>query len=224
MDPADVTELEHLAILAELARPIAHETNNFLNTLLLQLAISEKAIPEPYRGDWRNIRSEGKKLADLLQQWQRYRKPSEQAPGRIDLNQVMQDAVAAQREGRATIRVFAPLREPAWIRGFMPEVSCLCSMLLHVAVDGEANGSAGIEIRLERVQQRILLRLVDAKAANPAPLRWFDFEDVASSQRHSAYLPALCCRSLVDRLGGSIRIEKDGKDQMVLVVDLPFAV
>jgi signal transduction histidine kinase len=225
MDPADIKVLEDMAFLAELARPLAHETNNFLNNLLLQLAISEKAIPEPYRSDWRNIRSEGEKLADLLQQWQRQRKHSERGPGRIDLNQVMQDAVAAQRtEAQTTKLVFAPLRESAWIRGFMPAVSCLCSLLVRVAVeDSEANGAAGIEFRLERIQQRILFRLVDAEATSPELSRWSDFEDVASSQRRAVSLPALCCRSLVDHLGGSIRIEKDGRGRMVLVVDLPLA-
>ena len=226
MQPANVNDLEQMAFLAELARPVAHETNNFLNNLLLQLAISEKTIPEPYRSDWRNIRREGKKLADLLQQWQRHRKLAGAAPGKIDLNQIMEEAVAAQRaEARAIQLVLTTAREPSWIRAFLTDVRCLCFLLTRYALEGsEGSAAGGVEIRMERTQQRILLRMFDTESSSPELLRWFDFEDVAPTERHTLSLPALCCRSLVERLGGSIRIEKDGKARMVLLVDLPLAV
>src|SRR5205807_410714 len=105
--------------------------------------------------------------------------------------------------------------EPAWIRGYPTEVRCLCFFLVRQPLKGgQGDAVAGMEIRLERSQQRILLRLFGAEPASPEQQRWFDFEEVASTERHTLSLPALCCRSLVERLGGSIRIEKDGRDRM----------
>src|ERR1700722_17728386 len=93
MDPSDVKDLKHLAMLGELARPLTHECNNFLNNLLLQLALSEKSFPEPLQQEWANIRREGRKLAGLLQQWQRHRQPCPEGPTKFNLNEVIQEIV-----------------------------------------------------------------------------------------------------------------------------------
>lgn len=221
MNASDLKELEQLALLAELARPIAHETNNFLNNLLLQLAISEKSFPEPIRADWHSIRREGRKLADLLQQWQRQRKPGAEEPGPIDLNKVMHEMVHALRpEAGAIVVVFKPAAEAVRVAGFAGDVQRLFLLLLRFALAG-STGPA-IEVRLEKCHARVILRILDAHSSD-ANIRWSDFEDIAPTERSTLSLPALACRALVERLGGRVGIEKDAAGRLSLAIDLPLA-
>src|SRR3989442_9789693 len=94
-------ELEHAAILAELARPLVHECNNFLNTLLLQIALIHAELAEHLRGDLVRIRNQAKVLANLLLEWQRFRKPEEE-PLKADLNLQVQEAASEfQQKGES---------------------------------------------------------------------------------------------------------------------------
>ena len=221
MNALDLKDLEQLALLAELARPIAHETNNFLNNLLLQLAISENSFPEPIRSDWRSIRREGRKLADLLQQWQRQRRPSAEEPGTIDVNKVMQEMVQTLRSEAGAIEiVFAPASDALWVAGLTGDVQRLCFLLLRYTLEG-CTGPA-IEIRLEKSQKRMILRILDVHARAPDG-QWSDFNDIAPTDRPTLSLAALTCRSLVERLGGRIGIENDVKGRFSLAIDLPLA-
>lgn len=223
MDTAELNDLKQLAMLAELARPLSHECNNFLNNLLLQLAISEKSFPESSRAEWANLRTEGKKLANLFQQWQRQRKQSCSEPATIELNQLIHEIVAELRSASATLRVY-PSDEPLCLTGFRVEVHCLVTLLLRYAMgplqgDGD---SPAIDIRLEKTRDRIELRLLVIGTAD-AQHQWADFDDLASSERKTLSLCALTCKSLVDRLEGSIRITRDANGRKMLTVDLPLA-
>src|SRR4051794_40549240 len=90
MAASDHKKLEESALLAELARPLVHECNNFLNTLFLQMTIMDKDLPEHLRADWGSIRREGKKLVHLIREWQSHRRPILES-GKTELNQLLQD-------------------------------------------------------------------------------------------------------------------------------------
>ena len=222
----DFKELEQLALLAELARPLAHECNNFLNNLMLQLALSEKAFPESCRAEWANIRREGKKLASLFQQWQRQRKQSPEDPQRIDLNELVHDTVEELRsELPALVFHVRPAGLPLWLSGYAGEAHSLISLLLRYAVAALQRTGAenpAIEIQLATNRDRILLRLFEAGVSD-AKLQWADFDDLASSERATLSLHALTCKSLVERLEGNIRIEPGADPRRILAVDLPLA-
>ena len=199
---------------------LAHEANNFLNNLLLQLAISEKSFPESVRGDWRSIRREGRKLADLLQQWQRQRRPAADEAGTIDVNKVVQEIAQALRPEAGVTLVFKPAPQALWVAGFTGDVQRLCVLLLQYALEGSA--AAVVEARLERSEEEMILRVLDAQSPD-ANLRWSDFEDAAPTERNTLSLPVLACKSLAERLGGRIGTEKDGQDRLSLVLSLPLA-
>src|ERR1017187_1272415 len=161
MNLADFNDLKQLAMQAELARPLAHECNNFLNNLLLQLAISEKSFPESSRAEWANLRREGKKLASLFQQWQRLRKQSSEGPTKIELNQLVQETIADLRAESSAIQLLLrPAAEPLWLLGFAGEVQRLVSLLLRHAIGVlESSGVPALEMELGKSQDRIVLRL-----------------------------------------------------------------
>src|SRR5437016_3011014 len=87
-------ELEQSALLGELARALTHEWNNFLNTLVLQIAVVERELPEPLRNELANIQQEAKGLAELIRQWQSYRPPHATFSGTTAIDHVLRETVA----------------------------------------------------------------------------------------------------------------------------------
>ena len=85
-------ELEQMAMMGELARPLVHECNNFLNNWLLQVALFQAELPDNLRVRCETLRRESWMLAELLRQWQRFRNAAEQAE-KADLNMQLQEAI-----------------------------------------------------------------------------------------------------------------------------------
>jgi hypothetical protein len=226
MNPLDLKDLEQLALLAELGRPLAHECNNFLNNLLLQLAISEKTLPEPFRAEWAHLRREAKKLANLLQQWQRHRQPSVERQRNIELNQLVHETVEALGPEAGSIQLIVRQNaEPLWLTGFSGEARRLCFLVLRHAIAALVEGGGanhGIEIQLESNSARIILRFLHVGPAD-SNLRWTDFDETSTSDRGVLSLPALACKSLVERLEGRVHIENGPSGHRALAFDFPLA-
>lgn len=223
MTPAYLKELEDRAILAELARPLVHEVNNFLNNLLLQLAISAQASSEPLSTEWRNIRNEGKRLAGLLREWQRHRRSSANGTIEVDLNQIMLATVAELRSEAGEIGfVLQSAAEALMVRAFEGQVQCLCSLVLRhaiTAVSSNPVAETAIEIQLERNRERTVLRLFET--GRGAEAAWEAFAD--SGAGPGVCLTALACKSLVEQLHATIHVETLPAGRSALVIEFPLA-
>jgi signal transduction histidine kinase len=226
MNPTASNDLTQLALLAELARPLAHECNNFLNNLLLQLAITDKFLPDPTRADWANVRREAKKLAHLFQQWQRQRKHDAGDLDRVELNQLIQEGAESIHSELAGAQIqVCTAGEPLWLMGSAGEMQRLMSLLLHYAVAAIQSGgidSPTLEVHLANDRDRILVQMRSSEVPD-LNSRWSDFDERASFERHTLSLAALACKSLAEHFGGTIRIERNAEDGTSLVVDLPRA-
>ena len=62
MSNSELDDTEQSAFLAELAGPLVHESNNFLNNLFLHMALFQEHLPDQRRADCDNVRKEGKQL------------------------------------------------------------------------------------------------------------------------------------------------------------------
>src|SRR5262249_5805243 len=80
---------ENLALGAELARQLCHDFRNFIYNLTLQLEIQEASATALAPKDWESIKREGKKIANWLQEWDRFRRQSPVEDPPIDLNRVV---------------------------------------------------------------------------------------------------------------------------------------
>jgi signal transduction histidine kinase len=89
-----LSELSWSADVGALAGPITHEFNNFLNVILLQVAVLEQELPEYRRRESTVIRQQGKSVAELIRQWQQYRQ-RQPVLQPVDLNRVARQAVEA---------------------------------------------------------------------------------------------------------------------------------
>lgn len=224
MNPSELKELTQLAMLAELARPLTHECNNFLNNLLLQLAITEKSFPESSRTEWANIRREGKKLASLFQQWQRHRKQPAEAAANVELIHLVQQTIEDLRSDTQAVQfVVHPGDTPSVMTGCAAEVQRLCYLLFSYVVANVQNSGVDnplVEIRIGKSENQITLRFLDVGPVD-ANLRWSDFNDLPNSDRVSLSLPALACKSIVDRLNGGVRVETVSNGRIALAIHFP---
>jgi signal transduction histidine kinase len=225
MKSLEYKELEQLALAAELARPLVHECNNFLNNLLLQLAISENDFPEAVRADWKRIRQDGRELAHLLKEWQRQRKSSPGCAEKTELNSIMQelqeDLSTEESPVHLTVRL-AP--EPLWLSIFAGEIRRVCRLLVRYAIsvfESGGNSRRALVIQSRKMGNKIMLQIHDPRAATSA-LNWAEFE-MATGRTTLLFLIAATCKGLIERHGGSIHVEKPSDGCFVLVLNFPSA-
>jgi hypothetical protein len=220
MKTPEYQELEELALLAELARPLVHECNNFLNNLLLQMVLSENDFPEPVRADWQRIHQDGRGLARLLHEWQRQRRPSDERKGKTELNAVIQEVVEEFNANDVAPRLQVRL-EPQALLVLGAEVEwrrLFCLVFRHAVHAWKSEQASGtLEIQTERTNNRAIIRVSAGK------LEWADFADTAQARPDILFLMAAACKSLVERLSGSIRIEKSADGASGLVMELKLA-
>jgi signal transduction histidine kinase len=127
------------ADVGEVAIPIAHEFNNFLNGLLLHMAVLKLQLPHEALDGLVEVRRQTVAAAALMQQFQRYR--SRQASPRlaVDLNRAVFDALESLRGEISVEAQVNPTRE----RGEIPR-----SRVGFTLPYGKADGSAPIPIRV----------------------------------------------------------------------------
>lgn len=226
MKATEAQETEELALLAELARPVVHECNNFLNNLLLQLAISENDLPDAHRADWQRVRNAGKNLGRLLQEWQRQRISFADGPARTPVQPLVQEIVEAARlEDDSVLFSLHMPAEPLWLASPRAEAKRLCWILLRYAtaeLQAFAKEAPALEIQVDRIEGGISFHVQEIGPA-PATLFWRDFDGDIKNGADECNLLAAACRSMTERLGGSIRIDKSSADRPVLLLKLPAA-
>lgn len=131
-----VTEWEQAAYLGELARPLLHEINNYLNTLQLQIVALQSDLPAEARAELESVRRQNKAVAALIQQWQRT--PRRDIPSRpLELPALVNDLVRLhnwQVEGAEAVLELA-LAPTAVVLGRAAEVQLLLTFLLSAVVE-----------------------------------------------------------------------------------------
>ena len=86
------SEIEHLALTAELARQVGHDFGNFIYSVFLQIEIAETAgNASP---GWSRIKEDGKAMSRLLQELQRFRDRVVPHEAQIDLNELVRQVVS----------------------------------------------------------------------------------------------------------------------------------
>jgi signal transduction histidine kinase len=235
-----------LANVAELAGPVAHEVNNFLNALLLQLAVLEQLGPENLRSDLVEIRRQGKALATIVQQWQQYRRRQQAALRPTDLNRILAQALAvcmsdatpgapapwAVPQGDSTPAssppdgvvpvhlVLAPELPP--ILAPSGDLKRLCAFLLANAAAAAGSQAGRITARTEAVKDLVRLRLEDTGPAVPPEALPHFFEPGPAPRPGTNSLELAACGGIVRRLQGRIRAENQPVG-LAVIVELPAA-
>ncbi len=231
------------ANLGALAGPITHEFNNFLNVVLLQVAVLEQELPEKRRGEFAVIRQQGKNVAELVRHWQQYRYRQQPALQPVDLNGVVRQVVeslAAEPHAFGEPRVAlappagqdAPAGADILIRTELaeglPPVSAteadlrrLVRFLVGNAAAAVTNLPGHVLVRTQADADKVVLRVEDdGPTVDPEQLSQV-FEPLGTVREGPNRLEMAACKTLAHRrLQGSIHAETRPEGGLAVVLAL----
>jgi signal transduction histidine kinase len=229
-----------LADLGELARPVAHECNNFLNALLLQLTVLEMELPEKYRKDLKELRRQGTAMTALIRQYQGYQRgPAE--PASANLNEAIEQAVEAVRRRRPApgerLPVLLPQGQAPGPEGIavelhlmsglpqvpvsLAELRRLCRFLLQNAAAVVSPPTGLVTVRTETAEDHVLARFEDNGPSIPEDrlARPFDVNVPAREETNALELAA--CHSIARRLRGRLAADNRPDGGVTILLELP---
>lgn len=233
----DLAVQTRLAHLGELAGPLAHEFNNILHVLLLQLAVLEHEVAEEVRAEVTEIRRQGMQVSNLVKQFQQYRKRQQPLAPLTDLNRVVQDTVPLVSElsgltgGEWYIRVDSAASVPGRlelspdlpaVRGFPSDLRRLCSFLLTNAAAATVWKGGAVTLRTAEAAGKIRLTVEDTGPGIEAERLPQLFEASGPGRPGVNSLELAACKSLVRRLQGTIEGADCPGGGMAIHVDLPI--
>jgi hypothetical protein len=221
-----------MALVGDVSGSLAHECNNFLNMLLLQVAVLELELPQNRRSSVEEIRRQGNAFKTLVHYFQSYRQQFQPKARQVDLNHVVQEAIEDMsrppfaRLGRAPNRPsegplssanpalpsFDPSPEVPPLRTSESDLKRLVLLLLITLAGG--SDSSGLAIRTEAVDGKVLLRVDIPRARDQVP-------PAGNNSARTGSLEWAACQSLARRLQGKIHTEDRESDRQVVVVELP---
>ncbi|MFO0841809.1 MAG: HAMP domain-containing sensor histidine kinase [Gemmataceae bacterium] len=203
--------LEHLASVGELAGVLAHEFSDFLNMLLLHVAVLEYRLPESERADLAELRRHGNRASELVNQFQQYRRAQPPGDSRVDLEEVARDAVARlvremdETTNGVRVRLEGAGTAPP-VRGAAADVRRLTRFLVANAVRATARDGGEVVVAVEGQGEAVRLRVDDGgPAATESQLG--QLFSPASKREGVEPLEMAACRSLARRLRGRLSAE-----------------
>jgi signal transduction histidine kinase len=223
-------ELSHQASLAdagELARPVMHGFNNYLNVVSLHLAVLEPRIPADLEPELAEIRKQGAEIAALVKHFQQYRQSPPPGLRLVDLNQLVRDTVDklnhAQTDPGYWPRInliLAPGLAP--VPGFAPDLKRLITFLIKNAVSAALAGNGILSVRTEQAGEHVILRVEDTgPMVAPESLAQL-FEPGLVERAGKSNLELAACKTLVRRLHGSIQGVARPEGGLAIIVELPL--
>jgi signal transduction histidine kinase len=207
-------ELEQAALLGDLARPLVHECNNFLNNLLLQIALIEEEAPEPLRTQLAGISKEGRDLAKILEEWQRFCPGVAARAEKASIHKLLQDAISdlCQEPSSSAESIELVLGPELEVQTQSVEVKRLLFYLLKYVITHRGPGTVMIQTR--RAEGKFRLEI-------SAPgMAWSDCFKPGDLPAGSPNLVRLACKALAHRLQASLVVQ-DLAEESVLVIELP---
>jgi two-component system C4-dicarboxylate transport sensor histidine kinase DctB len=226
--PTDSTWLSNFA---DLAYGVAHEFNNVLNNILLQLAVWElkeqaNGVTHPEMAAVRQMTSQAAGMVRQLQQLSRKQQPPFQP---LDLNELICEVLAPVCQdggsrpagaGLPAVRLaLVPDLPP--VQGNVPDLKRLVRLLLEYAA--AASGSAVITVRTDHSAGRLRLRVEDSgPQVVPAALAHL-FEPFSAGRGESDGWRLAVCKAVTRRLRGNLQGANRPEGGMAFTVDLPPA-
>jgi signal transduction histidine kinase len=219
----ELAEQTCMALLGDLSGSLAHECNNFLNVLMLQVAVLELELPPEMRSHLQEVRRQGTAFKNLVHHFQSYRQQIQSEPRHLDLNQVVKDALDDLR--RLPLAAPRPPSSRSEAPGleFLPAAErlplCLLEsdlkrliLLLVTSLRG-GKESPGLVLRTEAAAGKACLRIEANRAS----------QDADNLSARLGTLEWAACQSLARRLQGRLVAPEHETGPSTLVVEFPAA-
>jgi signal transduction histidine kinase len=243
-------ELERQSSLAstgELAGPLTHEFNNFLNIVLLHVALLETEIPEKLLPDLMELRRQGAGMTSLVKQFQQYRRRLQAAQEQVDINSVVREAIQSltrphsepsqglmiklppsssiertglDRPASVPLNLALAPEQPS-ILGSAADLRRLCTFLLINAAAAAGPVGGSVALRTESSDSQVFLHVEDTGPSVSPELLFQLLEPTTAGRPGTNSLELAACEALVRRLHGRIRCENRVEGGLVVIVELP---
>jgi signal transduction histidine kinase len=233
--------------LGELAGPLAHEINNFLNNTLLYAALLEMEIPESLRPDLSDLQRRCRNMAALVKHWQQYRQRRHADEQPLTLNELIRMVMsqlgtpAAQNPNLFELGwtalglqgVVPPAERPVVVAhlelaahvpttsGVLPDGKLLLRLLIRNAVRALVGKAGMIHLRTQHQGEKVCLEVEDSGPDMDPELLPYLFDPGEQVRPGTDRLELAVCKSIVRRWWGSIAAHNRPGGGVCVTVELP---
>lgn len=222
-NPSDLPkDRREFAAPDDLLRIVAHEFNNVLNNIALQVAVMEqKGMPPELQSDLAVIGQTVRGAAWMIQQLRQFSQSVERPLEAVDLHAAVHRVVAR----KSRFSMVALELAPALPRVLATEgdLERLVELLLGSAAAALTRDTGRITLQTEALPDRVRLRLTDTgPQVSAEDLRRFFQPFTLLRQGGDGIAPALC-KAIVRRLQGTIHADNLPVGGMAFAVELRLA-
>jgi len=197
------------ALVGELAGPLAHEVNNFLNNIVLELAIVDSKLPQTTRSELDAMRRHATRLTSLVHRFQAFARLREAELRPVSLNPIVREAAAAWEKvcghtdtGHHQLVLAADLPPVLAIPGDLQR-------LLFLLFKNTAGALNTPRVRTQLLENTVRLSL-EKHHHNGAP----------APSPEDASLELTACRAIVHRFGGKLNFHDPRAGGTYVVLEL----
>lgn len=220
---------EKLAAVGTLAAGLAHEIRNPLNAAGLQLSLLSRRmakLPEAERKPLESpvdlVKAELSRLNSLLGDFLAFARPREYARYSLDLSELLErvvefDGQAASQEDKHLV---SSIEKDVYILG---DADALHQVLTNLLKNGIEAARTEIEVRLEREDERAIVRFVDdGKGMSPEVISRL-FEPFFTTKSQGTGLGLAICHTIVTAHEGEIVVTSTEGEGTTVSLILPLA-
>jgi signal transduction histidine kinase len=207
--------------LADLTTLVAHEFNNALNSIGLQVAaLGLKGLGAEKVPELAEVRRQVREAGGRVRRLQDFCSQGQPPPGSADLNRAARAAVAARGGEGAAVSLELDPALPA-VQGTDLDLERLVGVLLGSAAAEAASGGTAVAVRTGRgPDSSVWLRVEDTAPEPDEELMPRLFEPFAGVRAGGDGGGPALARAIARRLGGTVRAEKRPGGGLIVVVDL----
>jgi hypothetical protein len=205
-----------LANCGEVTSAVIHEFNNFLNAMLLHVAVLEEDVATRQHPELSEIRKQGAEVASLIKHLQQYGRDHRPDARHVDFNRIVTAAIArlsaelAETEGTApddsgpTALIVMLASESTVVNAAVADLKRICVFVLRGAV-ASATTDTPVTIRTDVAGASVVLTVLQSTGSS------------------INLLELAACKGLARRLKGKIAAERQPAGATVLTLTLPLA-
>lgn len=211
------SELAEQARFGELAGTVIHQVSNYLNLVMMQIAILDRVLPEDQRPEIAELRRQGMELAQLVKLLHdtRCTNPA-QSPG-LDINELAMEAVNSLLASSYLVSLKLGANLPL-VRGSRWCIVHLLTFMLNNAL--RASEGERVTVRTEKSATGVRLSVDDSgPAISEADAGWL-FELHAVRPGFNP-LELAACKAIAHRMFGNIQAQNRKGGGLSVIVDLP---
>ncbi len=215
----ELTYEAKLADLGALVSPLGHEINNYLNTILLQVAVLQQALPAGSHGLLAVLREQIGGLSSQVKRLHQQPQPARPQPRPIFVRPLL-DEITSAIGGDAAISCKVDATLPA-VLGNPADVRRLFGFLIRNAV-AAAGPSGAIAVHATSAEASVHFAVEDNGPSLPEAACAELFGPGGSRERTNP-LELAACKKIVSQLGGRLQCAGRPGGGLVVSVDLPRA-